>query len=57
MSGSNKWGWSLNDPALCNNHLGCPAIYPNFLMTYEIIRLDRRPTWSVVCSIRTATGE
>lgn len=50
MSGSNKWGWSLNDPALCNSHLGCPAIYPNFLMAYEIIRLDRRPTWSVVCS-------
>lgn len=50
MSGSNKWGWSSNDPALCNSHLGCPAIYPNFLMAYEIIRLDRRPIWSVVCS-------
>lgn len=50
MSGSNKWGWSFNDPALCNSHLDCPAIYPNFLRAYEIIRLDRRPIWSVVCS-------
>lgn len=50
-SGSIKWGWSLSDPALCDSHLGCPAIYPNFLMTYEIIRLDRRPSWSV-CGLR-----
>lgn len=28
MSGSNKWGWSSNNPALCNSHLGCPAILP-----------------------------
>lgn len=46
-SGPIGWGWSLSDPALFDSHLGCPAIYPNFLMTYEIIRLDRRPSRSV----------
>lgn len=50
-SQSIKWGWSLSDPALCDSRLGCPAIYPNFLMTYEIIRLDRRPSWSG-CGLR-----
>lgn len=43
-------GLELERPRTLQQPLGCPAIYPNFLMAYEIIRLDRRPIWSVVCS-------
>jgi hypothetical protein len=53
LSGSDQWGWSLNDPAPCNSHPGCPAILPQLSDDlYEIIFFDRRRCWSVVCGTK-----